>query len=113
MTAKRIRLLASALVLLALCLACNASFGSPRAQVNCQGVGDAYSCTIQHTSGGSGQICWDIQATCANGTVTSARSCIEIAPGQTVTHRVPVSEFDNFQACDTVSTLQIIDRTGA
>lgn len=112
MTRRRVRLLASAGVLLALCLACNASLGSPRAQVNCEGAGDAYMCTVQHTSGGTGQICWDIQATCSNGTVTSASSCIEIAPGQTISQRVPLTQFTNWAACDNVSTLQIVDRTG-
>lgn len=109
---KHIRLLASASVLLALCLACGANLLPPQAQVNCQGVGDAYQCTVQHTAGGSGQICWDVQVTCVNGTVTSANSCVHLEPGQTVSHRVPVTQFDNFQACDTVSTVQIIDRTG-
>lgn len=109
---KRLRLLLSASLLLALCLACGANLVPPRASVNCQGVGDAYNCTIQHTSGGSGQVCWDIQATCANSNVVSAHSCVQLTPGQTVTHRVPTTEFANFQSCDAVSTLEIIDRTG-
>ena len=108
---KRARLISSGLVLLALCLACSANFGSPRAQVNCQGEGDAYACTITHSSGGSGQVCWDIRATCVNGTVTSANSCVELSPGQTVTHRVPVTAFDAFEGCE-VSSLEIVDTTG-
>ncbi|MCB9596253.1 MAG: hypothetical protein H6719_26255 [Sandaracinaceae bacterium] len=109
---KRARLWLSGGVLLALCLACNASVGSPRAQVNCEGQGDHYACTVTHTSGGTGQVCWDIQATCANGTLATANSCVQLSPGQTITHNVPTSSFSNFTQCDAVSTLQIVDTTG-
>ncbi len=112
MTRKLARLVLSTTVLLALCMACNADLFGPSARVSCDGVGDAYECSVEHTGGGSGQICWDILATCANGTASSARSCVEITPGQTVPQRVPVSDFSNFAACDRVADLQIVDRTG-
>lgn len=108
---KRLRIVSSGSVLLALCLACGTNIAPPRANVNCQGQGDAYSCSVAHTSGGAGQVCWDIRVTCANGTVTSANSCVHLEPGATVTHRVPVSAFPNFSTCE-VSTLEIVDTTG-
>jgi len=109
MNRKRIRILASAAVLFILCAACNASVGGPRAQVNCNGVGNAYDCTVTHTSGGSGQVCWDIRATCQNGAIVSANSCVELSEGGTVQHSVPVTSFSQWDTCDSVATLEIVD----
>ena len=109
---RRVRILLASAVLLALCLACGGNLNPPRAQVNCEGQGDAYNCTVTHSGGGEGQVCWDIRATCANGTVTTANSCVQLTTGATVSHRVPVTEFSpSFVGC-VVSTLEIVDTTG-
>lgn len=106
---KGLRIAAAFAVLAALSLAC--AVGTPTAQINCTGTGQQYECTVTHTMGGEGEVCWDLQVTCANASVQTAHACVDIGPGQTVNHTIPISSFPNWSACDTVSTVAVVNTT--
>jgi hypothetical protein len=110
MILKRIRIIGAAVVLAGLSLACGA-IGGPSAQINCVGTGQQYECTVRHTAGGSGRVCWDLRLTCANGTIATANSCVDVTPGQTANHNVPTTAFPNWSACDAVSTVEVVNTT--
>lgn len=101
----------SAGVLFALSLACTCNVGGAQAHVGCEGAGDHFACTINHTGGGAGQVCWDIKSTCANGTISTATNqCVQLNPGETKTQDVPLTAFSNHDACDSVSSTEIVNR---
>lgn len=110
MTKKRAGLLSSIAVLGWLALACTCNVGGAQAHVACNGQGDQFACTINHTGGGAGQVCWDIKLTCANGTVSTANQCVQLNPGESKTQMVPLSQFSNHAACDSVSNTEIVNR---
>ena len=112
MTRQNATMLASIVVLAWLALACTCNVGGPQAQVNCQGTGEQFVCTVAHTGGGAGQVCWDIKLTCANGTISTANQCVQLAVGETKTQNVPLSQFANHAACDSVSNTEIVNRGG-
>ena len=71
-----------------------------RVIVNCQGTGAAYSCSVEHQQGNDTvNACWDIVATCQGGVRSTAHACHEVSHAQSVTHLVPISDFQNAAAC--------------
>jgi hypothetical protein len=74
-----------------------------KADVNCNGSATGMSCVVTETEGDAKlKVCWDIKATCKNGTIVSSKgNCGEVAGGGKVTVEIPNAKLENEDKCDT------------
>jgi hypothetical protein len=80
-----------------------------KADVNCTGATAGLTCVITETEGDAKlKACWDIKATCKNGTVvTSKANCGEVAGGGKATVEVPNSKLDGDEKCDSYTGMAL------
>ena len=105
---RRRTLIASSLVLLALCAAC--AVGEPtNARVECLGETSDIVCDVTHLSGPGGNVCWDVRFNCANGTISEGSGCANVAAGATTQRRIPITSLSNYAACDQAVGTEVLN----
>lgn len=114
----------SAISAAALALACALAISActtksaDSARVDCGAPGpNGVECNIVRTGGeGAFQACWDLAITCQNQGKMTGAACHEVGAGvPSGTQLMPVSSFDNQDACDVpasgaVENLKIVSR---
>ena len=80
-----------------------------KADVNCTGAAAGMSCVITETEGDAKlKVCWDIKATCKNGTIVTGKgNCGEVSGGGKVTVEVPNAKLENDEKCDHSDTMAL------
>jgi hypothetical protein len=80
-----------------------------KADVNCNGTAGGMSCVVTETEGDSKlKVCWDIKATCKNGTIVNGKGfCGEVAGGGKTTVEVPNAKLENEDKCDTATNTSL------
>jgi len=62
--------------------------------VNCTVGREAIACSVEQRGGISpAHVCWDVVATCANGTRPTAKACVDVLPNGTVSRDIAEREF--------------------
>jgi hypothetical protein len=69
------------------------AFPETRVRVECQGTGDGYTCAVAHDQGrATVNACWDVVATCRNGTRGVGHGCQTVQPSGRASRVIPVGD---------------------
>lgn len=79
--------------------------------VECQGVLNGFSCTVDHRQGSDpAYVCWRLTSRCRNGVEAIAGSCVTVSPQSKLAKFIPIDEVRNAELCDVPTTL-VVDLT--
>lgn len=72
-----------------------------KAEVNCQGSGEAIACTLKHVQGSDTvDACFDIAISCRNGKTATAHGCETLVPSQVANKIFQDKDFSNLEGCE-------------